>query len=177
MIKDLLTLGEEEREASQLVRLNDVAERVVRLLDRTYMARDVKIEKKFAAELPVLRGSPEAVATVCMNLLLNAIDATPPGGRIVVATRSCAGSGGAEIEVRDTGLGIPAEIRHRIFEPFFTTKGAERGTGLGLGVCHTIVNRYGGEIRVESEEGRGSRFVVCLPAEEPGEQWTSSASS
>jgi len=79
--------------------------------------------------------------------------------------------------VRDTGPGIPTEIRHRIFEPFFTTKGAGRGTGLGLAVCHTIVERHGGEIRVESEDGRGTRIVVCLPMEASGEQWTSNAFS
>jgi len=177
VIKDLLALGTEESEASENIRLNEVVERVIRLLDRTYQARDVKIEKEFAADVPALRGSPEAVATVCMNLLLNAIDATSPGGGIVVATRCSKGCTGAELEVRDTGSGIPMEIRHRIFEPFFTTKGAGRGTGLGLAVCHTIVERHGGEIRVDSEPGRGTRFVVCLPIEAPGEQWTSNASS
>jgi PAS domain S-box-containing protein len=169
VIKDLLTLGEEEGEASQHIRLNEVAERVIRLLDRTYQARDVQIEEEFATDLPALRGSTEAIATVCMNLLLNAIDATPPGGRITVTTRSCTGCTGAELEVRDTGSGIPTEIRHRIFEPFFTTKGAGRGTGLGLAVCNTIVERHGGEIRVDSEPGRGTRFVVCLPIETSGE--------
>ncbi|MHC4708872.1 MAG: sensor histidine kinase [Planctomycetota bacterium] len=177
VIKDLLTLGEEEGEASQRIRLNEVAERVIRLLDRTYQARDVKIEEEFATDVPALRGSPEAVATVCMNLLLNAIDATPPGGQIVVATRCCKGCTGAELEVRDTGPGIPTEIRHRIFEPFFTTKGAGHGTGLGLAVCHTIVERHGGEIRVDSEPGRGTRFVVCLPIEASGKQWMSNAFS
>jgi PAS domain S-box-containing protein len=177
VIKDLLTLGEEEGEASQRIRLNEVAERVIRLLDRTYLARDVKIEKEFAADVPALQGSPEAVATVCMNLLLNAIDATPPGGGIVVATRCCKGCTGAELEVRDTGPGIPTEIRHRIFEPFFTTKGAGRGTGLGLAVCHTIVERHGGEIRVDGETGGGTRFVVCLPIEASRERWTSNAFS
>lgn len=97
---------------------------------------------------------------VVLNLLFNAVDAMPDGGRIEVGTR-------AEIEsgcfwVADTGAGMPAETASRIFEPFFTTKG-QSGTGLGLSASHGIVSRHNGEILVVSEPGEGTRFEVRLP--------------
>jgi signal transduction histidine kinase len=100
---------------------------------------------------------------VCLNLLLNAADATPPGGTVVLETRTAAEGTRVEFEVRDTGPGVPPDLRERIFEPFFTTKGPRGGTGLGLAVCRSVVERHGGRIWLEGDEGEGSRFVVTLP--------------
>jgi signal transduction histidine kinase len=103
---------------------------------------------------------------VILNLLTNAIDATPAGGRIEVATRALAGRREVEITVADTGPGIADTDRKRIFEPFFSTKDAGRGAGLGLFITAEIVREHKGRIDVESEEGRGSTFRVVLPAAE-----------
>ncbi|MBI3626272.1 MAG: response regulator, partial [Candidatus Rokubacteria bacterium] len=113
------------------------------------------------APVPPVLGRPAALSEVMTNLILNAIDAMPQGGALRVATRA-EGSEWVLVEVSDTGTGMPEEVRRRIFEPFFTTKG-EAGTGLGLSVSYSIIKRHGGEIRVESEVGRGASFALRLP--------------
>ena len=111
-------------------------------------------------DVPAIRGSESDLREVFINLLFNAVDAMPHGGTVAVATRTEAGS--IVIEVRDTGRGMTEEIRQRCFEPFFTTKG-ERGTGLGLAIVYGIVQRHGGTISMESEEGKGTVVVIRLP--------------
>lgn len=103
---------------------------------------------------------PSEVREVLVNLVLNALDAMPEGGRLRIDVR---GRGEfVQVGVHDTGPGIPAELRERIFEPFFTTRGAA-GSGLGLAVSQSLVGRCGGTIEVESEPGRGTTFTVRLP--------------
>ena len=111
-------------------------------------------------DVPVIRGSESDLREVFINLLFNAVDAMPQGGTVTVATRTEADF--IVIEVRDTGRGMTEEIRQRCFEPFFTTKG-ERGTGLGLAIVYGIVQRHGGSISVESEEGKGTIVIIRLP--------------
>ena len=126
-------------------------------------------------DTPMVEGNESRLGQVFLNLLLNAAHAIPEGeterNEIRVSTRTDA-QGRAIVEVRDTGMGIPPEIRERIFDPFFTTKPVGEGTGLGLWICSGILNALGGEVRVDSEIGRGSTFRVTLPAavmEAPGE--------
>jgi signal transduction histidine kinase len=103
---------------------------------------------------------------VFLNLLINAAHAIEPGrvreNEIRVVARVFV-PGQVTVEVRDTGVGIPPEHLRRIFDPFFTTKPVGVGTGLGLSVCHRIITSLGGDIRVESEPGRGTCFFVTLP--------------
>jgi PAS domain S-box-containing protein len=117
-------------------------------------------------ETPLVEGNESRLGQVFLNLLLNAAHAIPEGeterNEIRVTTRADV-HGRAVIEVRDTGMGIPAENRERIFDPFFTTKPAGEGTGLGLWICHGIVTALGGDVKVDSEIGRGSTFRVTLP--------------
>jgi PAS domain S-box-containing protein len=130
----------------------------------TIMAK-YRIGVDLALELtgtPSIRGRPSQLREVITNLIMNALDAMPTGGSLNISTRA-EGSEWVVVAVTDTGTGIPEAVRQRIFEPFFTTKG-EEGTGLGLSVSYSIVKRHGGEIRVESQEGRGSAFTLLLPA-------------
>ncbi len=117
-------------------------------------------------ETPLVEGNESRLGQVFLNLLLNAAHAIQEGGternEIRVSTRTDA-RGHAVVEVRDSGMGIPLEIRDRIFDPFFTTKPAGEGTGLGLWICAGIVSALGGEVTVDSEMGRGSTFRVTLP--------------
>jgi len=116
-------------------------------------------------DTPPVFGNGVELRQVVTNLVFNAVDALPHGGKITFGLRS--ESGDVLIEVADTGQGMPAEVEAKCFEPFFTTKG-ERGTGLVLSVCHGIVQRYGGRIHVESFPRRGTTARVILPAAEVG---------
>lgn len=124
----------------------------------------VSVERHFlAVDLPVARGSN--IFQVFCNLIKNALDAMPEGGRLTATTRSEAGN--LVIAIEDTGIGLPEEA-DRIFEPFFTTKEAGRGTGLGLAVCREIVERYGGTITAQRRQPRGTAFVVRIPEKNCG---------
>jgi PAS domain S-box-containing protein len=112
-----------------------------------------------AHDLPDVIGNGDQLRQVFLNLILNAIEAMPDGGTLTV--RTVVGPTVALIEVQDTGIGIPADIRPRLFEPFFTNK--PNGTGLGLSISAHIVTQHGGQIEVDSDEGQGSTFRVVLP--------------
>ncbi len=116
-----------------------------------------------ARELPRVHGHAGQLQQVILNLLTNAMDATPPGGRVEVATRAVSERGEVVIEVRDSGHGIAPAQRKHIFEPFFSTKAPGRGSGLGLFISSRIVRDHKGTIEVESAPGRGSTFRVVLP--------------
>jgi signal transduction histidine kinase len=111
--------------------------------------------------LPLAFGDGPKLQQVLMNLILNARDAMPHGGRLVISTESDEDS--AVVEVRDTGLGIAPEHLAKIYDPFFTTKQIGKGTGLGLAVSYGIVRDHGGHIDVESKLGEGTRFQITLP--------------
>lgn len=110
---------------------------------------------------PSVAGSASELREVFVNIILNALDAMPQGGSLHIATETRGGF--ANVSFTDDGIGMTGEICDRIFEPFFTTKGAN-GTGLGLAVSHSIIERHGGRIEVVSSPGRGTTFTVSLPA-------------
>jgi signal transduction histidine kinase len=114
----------------------------------------------------VVRGSSSLLAQIVTNLVTNAIQAQPDGGRVDVEVRASGDE--VELVVADRGQGIPAEIRGRVFEPFFTTKPEGVGTGLGLSVVREIVDDMGGAVEIESEPGSGTRVLVRLPGERAG---------
>ena len=113
-----------------------------------------------------MRTDPGLVRHLLTNLVANAVDAMPNGGRLEVQARR----DGQDVVLRvaDTGAGMPPEVKRRIFEPFFTTKPNGTGTGLGLAICKEIARALRGRIDVESEPGRGSTFTVRFPAEASG---------
>jgi signal transduction histidine kinase len=119
-----------------------------------------------AAGVPAVLGDGRQLQQVVLNLLTNAMDATAPGGSVRVVTRPHDEAPAVELEVTDTGRGIPADQQRRIFEPFYSTKGPGRGTGLGLFISAQIVREHRGRIEVQSQEDRGATFRVRLPAVE-----------
>jgi signal transduction histidine kinase len=120
----------------------------------------INIESQLA-QVPPIQGNATTLKQVFFNILRNAIEAMPAGGRLRVST--AVDNVDLRVEIQDTGAGIPAEYKSRIFEPFFTTKEAGYGTGLGLAISYAIVNDHRGDIKVISEVGKGSTFIVTLP--------------
>ena len=139
--------------------LNLIVNQAIEFIQPQATRGQVSIQAELAEDLPPLRGDSAQVRQVILNLLLNALQAMPDGGRVVVQT-SCANDV-VTIAVEDDGPGIGAESIGTIFKPFVTTK--KSGTGLGLAICDRIVRKMGGEIEVTSSEGHGARFDVRLP--------------
>jgi signal transduction histidine kinase len=134
------------------------------LLRPAFDGAGLRLEIAFAPGRPRVNGHAGQLQQVVLNLLTNALDATPRGGRVSVVTRVAAPSREVVTDVSDTGPGIPLAERREIFEAFFSTKQPGRGTGLGLFISSQIVREHGGRIDLESEEGAGSRFSMALPA-------------
>ncbi|MEK6742017.1 MAG: ATP-binding protein [Nitrospirota bacterium] len=107
---------------------------------------------------------PDQMQQVFLNLLLNARDAMPEGGKLDISMKESEGR--VAMVFADTGTGIETEVKDKVFDPFFTTKGPTRGTGLGLSICYSIVKDHGGTIEVESEKDKGTKFIITLPVEE-----------
>lgn len=124
------------------------------------------VEKDFA-ELPQLPCYPQQLNQVFLNILVNAAQAIEEQGEIKITTRSEADK--VVIAISDNGPGIPDEIKERIFEPFFTTKEVGKGTGLGMSISFDIIKEHQGQIRIESEQGQGTTFIIELPLEREGE--------
>jgi signal transduction histidine kinase len=114
--------------------------------------------KKELKKVPLVKGDPVGIEEIFVNLIQNAIEAMKEGGTLTL--RTYAENGRAVAEVSDTGKGIPAEIREKIFDPFFSTR--HEGVGLGLSIAYRIIREHGGDIKVTSEEGKGTTFKVLF---------------
>ena len=123
----------------------------------------IKIEFSAAGNLPRVHGDGQQLRQVFLNLILNAIDASPKGAQIQVMVVPADEPNYVAVKVIDQGSGIPAHILPSIFDPFFTTKGKGKGTGLGLSVSQGIVAKHGGRILVNSQPEQGATFSVVLP--------------
>jgi signal transduction histidine kinase len=156
------------------VNINELTLTTMELLGSQLSAAHVKTRLDRAEGLPRVSGDADRLQQVLINLLLNAMQAMPDGGSLVVETRVVhrtrpgledgAEHGFVAIAVRDSGIGIPADIKDRIFDPFYTTKEGQGGTGLGLAVVSGIVKEHDGWIDVEDADGGGTVFRVYLPA-------------
>jgi two-component system NtrC family sensor kinase len=143
------------------VDLNHVLEETLTLVQHPFKTAQVKVVKNYTEQLPTVLGSITRLQQVFLNLFMNARDAMPSGGMLEV--RTGAQNGSVEVEVTDTGQGIPPEHLHRIFDPFFTTKATGRGTGLGLSVSYGIIKEHAGKVDVRSTPGKGTSFRLEFP--------------
>lgn len=152
-----------QREPTDIVSL---VEEVLLLTEKDLSKHRVQLDKRFHAR-PVVHVVAGQIEQILVNLVINARQAMPNGGRLRVEVRENLAGDTAEIKIADTGVGIAPEDLRQIFEPFFTTKQPDEygrgGTGLGLSVCRQIIEQHHGRIRVESVVGKGSTFVVKLP--------------
>lgn len=147
------------------VKLNNLVDEVIALVSQKSRYASVRIETDLAQGLPPVAASPSELQQVLLNLVNNAVDAIDSEGGTVKVITSRQGDL-ISLTVTDTGIGIAEANLSRIFDPFYTTKPVGQGTGLGLSICYGIVNKLGGEIKVSSAKGKGSKFTVLLPAHE-----------
>jgi len=127
--------------------------------DKNFRKIDIRTE---VSDTPPLKIDPDQIQQVFLNLILNARDAMPDGGRLEISVKQS--DGNVEMHFADTGQGIDAEFKDKVFDPFFTTKGPTKGTGLGLSICYSIIKEHGGTIEIDSEKGKGTRFIIRIPA-------------
>lgn len=146
--------------------LNEAVRDTFSLLRYQMRKQGIEAIEELDAELPSIWARASGLRGVCMNLMMNGVQAMPDGGRLTVRTER--GGRGVILQVLDTGQGIAAEHLDRIWDAFFTTKAVGQGTGLGLSITQRVVTRHGGTIRVESPRGKGARFIVELPIQGPG---------
>jgi signal transduction histidine kinase len=144
------------------VSLPDLLREIEVLLDHRLRARGLSLNVRCDGDMPVLEGDPGECKQVLLNLIHNAIDASPQGGSIELVCRR--DDGGVVLEVEDQGPGVPAADVDRIFDPFFTTKQPGKGTGLGLAIVHRIVEAHGGTVEVSRSRSGGALFRVRIPA-------------
>jgi two-component system NtrC family sensor kinase len=162
IVRNLLDFARQTGPELAQANLASVIRDTITLLHKHAAFRDVVIAHEIPKTPPPVRGDPHQLQQVLVNLLVNAAEAMPDGGRIHVGLAVDAANEQAVLSVSDTGTGIPEAIRDRIFEPFFSTKGGKTD-GFGLAVSWSIVQQHGGVIDVESEIGRGTTFRVRLP--------------
>jgi two-component system, NtrC family, sensor kinase len=166
-VEGLLSLGRVREARESEVDLLKPLEQARLLVEGQARAKGVQVDKQYGGKRLMVYGDADQLQQVFLNLLLNALQATDPGGSIAVRTEVLedspgpAAGGKVQIEIADTGRGIKRTDLDRIFEPFFTTR--PEGSGLGLAICQSIVERHQGEIDIRSRPGQGTVVRVCLP--------------
>ncbi len=161
IVTALLDFARQKSPEMKRCSINVVLNETVMLTRKQSAFKDIKMELFLDQKVPPLLLDPHQMTQAFINLLLNAIESTEPGGRITVRTDYFPGSQKVGIQIQDSGAGIPPGLLDKVFEPFFTTK--ESGTGLGLAITHGIIVQHGGSIQVASELNRGTTFAISLP--------------
>ncbi len=161
LIQNLLNFARQSPPEFQQVNLNSVVNHAFELVSHSANKQKIRISNELDPSLPDLMADANQLQQVCINLMLNAIQAMPQGGRLTL--RTYVQDKQVKLEVQDTGIGIPPENMSKLFTPFFTTKPEVKGVGLGLAVAYGIVQRHKGKIEVQSKIGEGTTFTFSLP--------------
>jgi two-component system NtrC family sensor kinase len=161
MLKNMLSFSKPEEEKRRPVNLNELIEGILLVMEKQMRESNVHVETHLDSSIPEVMASTNQMRQVALNMFKNAKEAMPKGGTLTI--RTAREENDVVIRIKDTGVGIPEEIRDRIFEAFFTTKQKVKGVGLGLSVCYGIVKDHGGEIKLDSEVERGTTFTIRLP--------------
>ncbi|MFA4915777.1 MAG: PAS domain S-box protein [Syntrophales bacterium] len=161
MLRNMLSFSKPEEEKRMSVKINDIIEGILMMMEKQMREMNVKVETSLDSEIPEVMASTNQMRQVFINIIKNAMEGMPKGGILTVSTLRAKDS--VLIKIGDTGMGIPEEIKDKIFEAFFTTKQKVKGVGLGLSVCYGIIKDHGGEIKVDSDVGKGTTFIITLP--------------
>lgn len=166
IVTDLVIFSQEiSNDVRELSDINSLIEKSVLLMKRRFELANIEIEKKLAKNLPELTVNKGKIEQVFTNIILNSLDAMTNGGKLSISTKFSSTNGDIEIIFIDTGSGIIEEDLDKIFNPFFTTKPPRGRTGLGLSVCHGIIENHGGDIRIDNGPERGTKLLIRLPIE------------
>jgi two-component system NtrC family sensor kinase len=165
IIRGLLDFSRQRKPDKRLANVHRILEECISLVDNQALFHNITITTRLAPDLPQVLTDPSQIQQVFMNLIINAAEAMQGRGQLTLTTRHIKEppAGVVEVAFTDTGHGIKEEDLSRIFDPFFTTKEVGHGTGLGLAISYGIIKEHKGTISVESEEGKGSTFIVSLP--------------
>jgi len=164
IVRNLLDFARESEISVERLRVEEVVGDAVNLAANQLKLSGVRVVRDIADDLPEISGDRHYLSQVFLNLILNAADAMANGGTLTLSSDMSLDTACVAIRISDTGPGMPPQVLKGIFDPFFTTKSSGSGTGLGLSVSLGIVQKHGGEIKVESTVGEGSTFIVILPA-------------
>jgi len=175
IISHMREFGRKAEAEKEKVQVNETLNRAHEIFSQQLKLREIEVVKEFEENLPPILADSNRLEQVFINLLINARDAIEEkynevgrkNGDKKIFLKTSSQGGMIKIEVKDTGKGIPKSILDKIFEPFFTTKKVGRGTGLGLSISYGIVQDYDGTIKVETQQGEGSSFIIMFPV--PGE--------
>lgn len=169
IIRNLLDFARQSEPSMKPISINQVIESALLLVGHQIDLENIKLEKKLAQQLPLVQADPDKIQQVLINIILNATQAMPKGGTITIATSTAQEvlineipKNTVQIDIKDTGVGIPKENLNQLFTPFFTTKEKGKGVGLGLSVVHGIIERHKGKIKVDSQPNVGTTFTIYL---------------
>jgi len=162
IVNDLLNFSRQNQVLAQQTSLNELLAELCEEAVKQDLFHDVELKTELDPQLPVIQADPLQLRQVFVNLMDNAAEAMPKGGRLTLRTSRGPGNGFVTVEVHDTGVGIPEQNMKKLFTPFFTTKPIGKGTGLGLAIIYGIVKMHRGQITVRSQPGEGTTFTVTL---------------
>jgi len=163
MLRNMLSFSKPEEEKRRPIKIDELIEGILLMMEKQMKESNIQVETSFDPGIAEIMASTNQMRQVMLNIFKNAKEAMPKGGTLFVRTSK--GDNKILIHIQDTGIGISEEIRDKIFEAFFTTKQKVKGVGLGLSVCYGIIKDHGGDIKVESKEGKGTTFIISLPVE------------
>lgn len=163
IIESLLSFARQRDTDFKETGLNDVLEDTLSLCENQLKKSRIEVIRQFSPDAPKILGDANQLQQVFTNLIVNAIDAMPGGGKLTLTTQCVPSARKVTAGISDTGEGISKENSSRIFDPFFTTKEVGKGTGLGLSIVYGIVKKHNGEIKVSSGKGEGTAFVLEFP--------------
>jgi signal transduction histidine kinase len=171
IIRNLLAFARQSEPSMRPVEINKVIDAALPLVENQINLESITLEKNLSPDLPLVQADFDKIQQVLINIMLNAIQAMPEGGKLSITSSSSRGirlrdsfKDVVRIDITDTGIGIPKENLKKLFTPFFTTKEKGVGVGLGLSVVHGIIGKHHGKIDVRSTPDKGTTFTIYLEA-------------
>ena len=165
IVKNLLTFARATPLNFEPTNLKQIIDRCTLLVQHRLALGNIQLRLQVDQGLPQVRCDPAQIEQVLLALMMNAIDAMPAGGNLIVSLQFLAEKSRVQLQVKDDGAGISPELLPKLFEPFVTTKESGHGVGLGLAISQSIIERHQGRINVASEPGRGTVFTITLPVD------------